>query len=115
MVMRVLKSSDFQSNGRIKGMNGPGILLVWAAFCGHCTRFKPTYAQLDARLGDAFNVMTLEDKDMSQNISQYLGIKGFPTLLFVDGTGAIAKEYKGDRSLQSLLAGICDFYHVCRK
>jgi thiol-disulfide isomerase/thioredoxin len=119
MSPRNLQSSDFNVNNQgtfVKGMGGkPGILLVFSNGCGHCTRFKPTFAQLDSRIGRDFNVVALEDKNMSSQIATSLGIQGYPTLKFFDKSGKIVGEYSGDRSLNSLLEYICKFYHACAR
>lgn len=118
MPPRNLKSSDLNVNNKetfVKGTNGkPGILLVFAAYCNYCTRFKPTFAQLHSRIGNDFNVFALEDKDMTTEIATSLEISGYPTLKFFDKSGRIVSEYTGDRSLESLLVYICKFYHTCK-
>jgi thiol-disulfide isomerase/thioredoxin len=117
MSPRNLQTLDLDVNTQgvvVKGMMGkPGILLVWAAFCGHCTRFKPTFSELDSRIGIDFNVVALEDKQLTRQISTSLGIGGYPTLKFFDKAGKVVSDYNGDRSLDSLLSHICKFYHTC--
>ena len=93
----------------------PGMLFVFANWCGHCARFKPTYTELDKRIGKDFDIMALEDKNMSTSVSQALGIQGFPTLKFVDQHGKITDEYNGARDLDSILGHICKFYHKCAR
>jgi thiol-disulfide isomerase/thioredoxin len=116
-MIRELKKADLILSGDkilIKGSTKPGILLVWASWCGHCSRFKPVYNELDQKLNGGFTVLALEDTQIENaSISNALGVQGFPTIKFVDGSGRITADYNGDRSMPDLLDHICKFYHHC--
>ena len=118
-MIRELKKSDLMLKGGkilIKGVSQPGILLVWASWCGHCNRFKPVYNELAQKLGAGFEVLALEDTQIANaNVTNAIGVQGFPTIKFVDAFGNIVGDYNGDRSMDDLLKHICKFYHHCAR
>ena len=116
-----LKSSDFKVtkngvyvNQKVNGGN-PGMLLIFANWCGHCQRFKPTFNELCKQLGDEFSCTSIEDSNLDDNdLKTALNFKGYPTIKFFDQNGKIIGDYnKGDRSKQAMLDHICDLYHHC--
>lgn len=119
-MIQQLNANDFTINNgtvTVKGQNKPGMLLIMANWCGHCTRFKPVYADLDSRIGKDFSITSIEEGQFSQNINlaNTLKISGFPTIKVFDKNGVITGTYNEGRDLQSLLAFICKFYHTCYK
>ncbi len=115
-MVRQLEASDLSVSGDkvlIKGVTKPGMLLTWAAFCSHCTRFKSTYAQLHSRIGNDFEILAVEDKKLPRDAAYAMSIQGYPTLKFVDQSGKVTEEYNEPRDIDSLLAHICKFYHKC--
>jgi thiol-disulfide isomerase/thioredoxin len=117
-----LKSSSFKinnGNAYVKSniSNGkPGLLLIYANWCGHCQRFKPTFNELCKNLGSDFPCTSIEDSDLDDDsLKSALNFKGFPTIKFFDQSGKIIGDYKGDRSKQDLLDNICELYHHCIK
>lgn len=118
-----LKSSHFKVSGnhvyvdpKIHGGN-PGLLLIYANWCGHCQRFKPTFNDLCRQLGKDFPCTSIEDADMDDdNLKSALNFRGYPTIKFFDQSGKIIGDYNsGDRSKEALLNHICDLYHHCIK
>jgi thiol-disulfide isomerase/thioredoxin len=118
-----LKSSHFKVSGnqvyvdpKIHGGN-PGLLLIYANWCGHCQRFKPTFNDLCRQLGKDFPCTSIEDSDMDDdNLKSALNFRGYPTIKFFDQSGKIIGDYNsGDRSKEALLNHICDLYHHCIK
>lgn len=116
-----LKSSDFKVtkngvyvNQKVNGGN-PGMLLIFANWCGHCQRFKPTFNELCKQLGDEFSCTSIEDSNLDDNdLKTAFDFKGYPTIKFFDQNGKIIGDYnKGDRSKQAMLDHICDLYHHC--
>jgi thiol-disulfide isomerase/thioredoxin len=101
-----------------KNLKSPGMILIYANWCGHCQRFKPTFNQLYRQLGTDFHCMSLEDTELkgNANLNQALNIQGYPTIKFFDQKGKIIGEYNnGDRSKEALLKHICKVYHHCVK
>lgn len=118
-----LTSKDFvidaKDNVRIKNPslpNIPGILLVWANWCPHCTSFLPTYTSIAADIGSEFLCVDIEHTELKKNpqLSRALDVKSFPTIKFFDQSGKVIGTYqKGDRSKNALLNYICKVYHHC--
>ena len=120
MSIRHLSKSDIQNvDGKlvISGMNNnPGMLLVKADYCGYCTQFMPTYQQIAERIGDgaAFKLMVLDSKQLTDFSTSSLGIKGYPTIKFVEASGHVnGAVYNGDRTANDILDHICKFFHFC--
>ena len=93
---------------KLKNKTGKkGLLLIYAEWCGHCTRFKPDYSKLDSILkeqGIVFPLFAIEDKSIeaSKNLGPALNFTGYPTLKVVMTNGELV-NYTGGRDLESLL------------
>lgn len=98
-----------------KNLKSPGMLLIFANWCGHCQRFKPTFNELCRQLGNDFHCISIEDTQLQQNdnLIKALNFRGFPTIKFFDQSGKIIGEYNGERSKAELLKHICKVYHYC--
>jgi thiol-disulfide isomerase/thioredoxin len=116
-----LKHSDFRIRGsevyiNTSKTNGqPGMLLIWAEWCGHCQNFKPVYERINRRIGRDFSMLGIEHDQLQKNtkLQSSLNYRGYPTIQFFDRTGKLTKQYVGGRSERELLKHICEFYHVC--
>jgi thiol-disulfide isomerase/thioredoxin len=118
-----LKSSDFQKYKNSVYINNnsisktPGILLVWATWCGHCTRFKPIYQELARKLGNDFQTAAIEHSELqkSPSLSSDLDVQYFPTIKFFDQHGKIIATYPDgeERDIPTILKHICKTYHHC--
>jgi thiol-disulfide isomerase/thioredoxin len=99
----------------IKDMTTPGMLLVWATWCGYCHRFLPDYAKLDQTIGDGFALTSIEESTFASGTDAVnaLKIQGFPTIKFFDETGRIVSHYEGPRTVPDISKYICKFYHKC--
>lgn len=100
----------------LKNQNGvPGMLLIWAHWCGHCQRFKPTYTTLSQQLGNSFRTVAIEESELkkSPELSKALEFQYFPTIKFFDQNGMILGSYEGNRDIPSILKHICEVYHHC--
>jgi thiol-disulfide isomerase/thioredoxin len=116
-----LTPSDFMIQGdliyvinpTVKGK--PGMLLIWAEWCGHCQRFKPAFNDIAQSIGHSFPAVSIEDTQIGKNmkLGKALNFKGYPTIKFFDQYGRIIGDYNGDRSKSAMLAHICDVYHHC--
>jgi thiol-disulfide isomerase/thioredoxin len=110
-----ITNNDVYINKNITKGN-PGLLLIYADWCGHCQRFKPVFDDLCSILGDDFPCTAIEDTDLSnEKLRNGLNFKGYPTIKFFDQSGKIIGDYKGDRSKNDLLKKICELYHHCVK
>lgn len=98
--------------------NNPGILLLFAEWCGHCHHFIPTFQELSEQLNQNntnFACLAIESGELNKNpeITTALDFQGFPTMKFVDQNGMILGDYNGSRDMKSLQDTICKVYHHC--
>lgn len=115
-----LKPSDFtiNNNGKLaikrNKINGqPGMLLIYANWCGHCVRFKPTFNKINDKIGKDFAMASIEYNDFKDN-SQFiklLNFKGYPSIKSFDQYGNIIGDYNGNREESSVLDYACKTYH----
>lgn len=116
-----LKTSDFQISGAdvyIKtSRKVPGMLLIFADWCGHCKRFLPTFNEIADRIGKDFICSSIESADLdgADQLVSALNFRGYPTICFFDQNGKITQQYDGLRDTQSMLNAICKLYHKCYK
>jgi len=110
----ILKSDEVYINTNITKKN-PGMLFVYANWCGHCQRFKSTFNELQQQLGSDFPLVSLEDIELNKNtiLSKSLQVQGFPTIKFFDQNGKIIGNYNKNRDKQTILEHICKVYHHC--
>ena len=123
MPVRDIKYKDFTIKDnydgskivKINGVNLPGMLLIHANWCGHCTRFKPIYETLSNKLKDDFPLYAIEQTDLSKdyNLQTALNFKGYPTIKYFNQRGEIIGEYTGKRDIGDMLTDICKQYHKC--
>lgn len=95
---------------RLEGFEGGSrtVVICKADWCGHCKKAAPEFQKLltaspiTLKDGSKATIKILDaDKDKSE-ISQYK-VKGYPTVLIVDG--GVTTEYPGERTA----SGIMDF------
>lgn len=101
-----LNSKNFDSSLR----DGKVWLIeFWAPWCGHCTRFAPTYElvanqlhsdQKTAGVKRKVNVAKV-DGAAERALSSRFGVHGYPTFVLVDGW--TVREYTGSRSREGLV------------
>lgn len=97
----------------------PGMILIWADWCGHCTRFKPTYVDICTKLNGngivKYPCIAIEDEELKKNpnVLQKLNVQGYPTIKFFNQDGIIIGDFTGKREVSVILKTICDVYHQC--
>ena len=79
---------------------GPGILMVYATWCGHCKHMMPAFDQASTMTSVKF--ARLEGHKAQQFLQKH-GIRGFPTLLTVNRNNELGR-HMGGRDVGSLLA-----------
>lgn len=93
----------------------PGILLIYADWCGHCTRFKPVFNKVCSRVGSDFACTSIESEELTNapSLSKALKFSGFPTIKFFDSQGNIIGDYPegAPRDADSLLKYIQHLKH----
>lgn len=116
-----LQASDFKSQqdgvyiDPVKIVYTPGMLLVWAEWCGHCQHFKPIFNEISKQMGLDFILASIEDTELQKGgkLASKLGVEGFPTIMFFNEKGKILETYNGERDKKSVLDNICKVYHKC--
>ena len=119
MTISQLTSKDFQFNNNSVKMaphiKGPGVLFLYANWCGACTKTKPVFSQIEKLIGNRFNLTAIEESQIGNPVlANSLKIEYFPTIRFFDSNGTLSKNYTGPRDIDSLLNYICNYYHTCQ-
>ena len=117
------KCFTIDNNGvKINGISliqKPGMLFVYADWCGHCTRFKPIYDQLSQTLNNGnpkknnFPCYAINEKNMSENLKSKLNVQGYPTIKYFNQDGYMIGDYNKQRDISTMLKDICDNYQMC--
>jgi len=82
--------------------SGPGILMAYAPWCGHCKNMMNAYEMASTQSPVKF--ARLEGQKAADFMRKH-EIRGFPTLLVVNKNNEVSR-YSGGRDLASLLAGV---------
>lgn len=68
--------------------SGPATLvLVYADWCGHCQRFKPTMEKLEKMNGRSIQTARIRDDMFPKSSISSSKIEGYPTLMLIDKNG----------------------------
>ena len=108
MLIHYLESFDLDNKVLKPSLDQPDklfFIMVMADWCGHCKNAAPEFNKLVAaspitlKDGSKATVKILDaDKDKSE-LSQYK-VKGFPTVLIIDGD--VTTEYPGKRTANDI-------------
>lgn len=84
-------------------LRGDSILLVYANWCGYCTRFKPDY--LDASRGQMFQdyhfaQLNHDESDIIRKLNAKGIVKSYPTVLYIKD-GNVSQAVKVNRDIFS--------------
>ena len=80
------------------------VKLFKAEWCGHCQKFKPVWKEVTAALDKMGIPHETYDADEDEEAIKIAQIDGFPTIQIT--TGGETFEYRGERSLEAILAAI---------
>lgn len=72
----------------------------YAPWCGHCKSMAPDYEKLGAASVGKEYVIAEVDSTQSTNVSQEVGVEGYPTLKFI--VNGFPLDYEGGRDLESM-------------
>jgi thiol:disulfide interchange protein len=81
---------------------------MYAAWCGPCKRLKET-TFTDPRVGEYFNANYINvaldaEKGEGFELARQYGIRGYPTLLFLDPSGSVIERAVGFHDAETLIA-----------
>lgn len=81
----------------------PMFISYTAQWCGHCKRLHPTWDALADQLAEEGSAVTMAniDADVNSGAGRSAGIRGFPTLKFIDESGTVT-EYSSGHDMGSL-------------
>ncbi|CRK33886.1 hypothetical protein BN1708_016291, partial [Verticillium longisporum] len=83
----------------VTGSKKPWFIKFYAPWCHHCQALAPTWAQLGKEMKDKLNIGEV-NCDVEAKLCKEVGVRAFPTLLFIKGTERA--EYEGLRGLGDL-------------
>lgn len=109
-ILLVLLSVNRRSLLGYEGFSGSSpneLLIVKAAWCGHCKTAMPEFQRLvsaaPVKLKDGSDVtIRLLDEKVDKAEVQTLNVKGFPTILY-RGPGGDSMEYSGPRTYDGIM------------
>lgn len=105
----------FISRRRILGFQGSEgfssggeLLIVKAAWCGHCKKAMPDFEKLvqssPVKLNDGSEItVRMLDESADSGEIQGLNVRGFPTILFRPTASAPPQEYSGPRTFDGVM------------
>ena len=66
------------------------LVMIYADWCGHCTRFKPMMEELENSSGRSVQVARVRDNVLPQSALANIPNEGYPSLMLIkkDGTAA---------------------------
>jgi thiol-disulfide isomerase/thioredoxin len=88
----------------------PTLIFFRANWCGHCTRFKPTWDQFvdsanDADLISKIDLVELDvDKPEADAMKTRCRVSGYPTISFLKDNDSPDEKFTGDRTVDALMS-----------
>ncbi len=79
------------------------LILVFADWCGYCTRFKPTWAEIEdySKENQTFKATALNaDHPPNKKLLEHYNVSSFPTILVRKGDRH--KVYEGERTTHQI-------------
>jgi thiol-disulfide isomerase/thioredoxin len=92
---RLLPPVDIKEDSQLSELEkrikeGPlTLVLVYADWCGHCQKFKPTMEQLENIPERSIQTARIRDDMFPKSALSSAKIEGYPTLMLVDKTGKV--------------------------
>jgi len=111
MILFVLLVLLYVYRQSVSGLEGfadaKSLVICKAEWCGHCKKAAPEFEKLRAASplslnnGSAVTVRILDADEDKAEVAKY-NIKGFPSILLVDGNNT--QEYPGERTMEGIMA-----------
>lgn len=95
----------------------PCLVFVGVAWCGYCKQARPILDKVASVLGSVVPTYYV-DADERKELAKSLGVKSYPTILFVNNNGI--KKFEGERSVDAIVGFVCQHtstgnYKFCNK
>jgi thiol-disulfide isomerase/thioredoxin len=76
------------------------LVMIYADWCGHCTRFKPMMKELENSAGRSVQVARVRDNVLPQSALANIPNEGYPSLMLIkkDGTAATFLDKEGNKT-----------------
>ncbi|UJR37656.1 hypothetical protein I4U23_030353 [Adineta vaga] len=78
------------------------LVFFYAPWCGHCTKFKPTYSKLAQHYASQSNLIVAQIDATGNDIPKGFEVTGFPTIYLVPMNNQPVK-YEGNRDIDDLV------------
>lgn len=93
---RLLPPVDIQDESQLGELDkrisiGPVLVFVYADWCGHCQRYKPTMEKLESEPGRTIQTARIRDDVYPKSSLNKIPPQGYPTLMLVKKNGEVAK------------------------
>jgi thiol-disulfide isomerase/thioredoxin len=93
---RLLPPVDIQDESQLGELDkrisiGPVLVFVYADWCGHCQRYKPTMEKLESEPGRTIQTARIRDDVYPKSSLNGTPPQGYPTLMLVKKNGEVAK------------------------
>merc|ERR1712076_311944 len=78
---------------------GKWLIKMYAPWCGHCKRLKPTWDDLATETKGDYNIGVV-DCTVEKDLCGEHGVRGYPTILyFGEGEATNGQKYQGQRDI----------------
>ena len=77
------------------------VLFHWKN-CGHCKRMMPEWEKFTTKYEGNISVKKIE-KDENPSLIEKLGIKGYPTIMLLNGDDSKKETYSGERTSEAFM------------
>jgi thiol-disulfide isomerase/thioredoxin len=93
--------------------NKKGLVVFTCLWCGFCKALEKPYSDTAYVMGDSFPLFNVDCVKYA-DFAQKMGIKSYPTIKYIQRSGKIGREFKGERTVQGFLDDICKESKVCK-
>jgi len=95
----VIIANDYNFKDIVTNSPRHSLVEFFAPWCGHCKSLAPEYKKAATNLKGMINVVAVDaSADSGRQLAQKYGIKGFPTIKFINVDTGKAEDYQGPRT-----------------